>query len=81
VYDFSAVDTDGRVLLVNLTWADVQDAQGAEPIIKAVWGRAWVITHGLMLVRSVTTKRMSNTHLFYASAGPVATPQEVQARG
>jgi putative transposase len=31
-----AVDTDGRLLMVNLTTADVQDAQGAEQIIKAV---------------------------------------------
>jgi transposase len=31
-----AVDMDGRLLLVNLTPADVQDAQGAEQIIKAV---------------------------------------------
>lgn len=30
------VDTDGRLLMVNLTPADVQDAQGAEAIIKAV---------------------------------------------
>jgi putative transposase len=31
-----AVDTDGSLLMVNLTTADVQDAQGAEQIIKAV---------------------------------------------
>src|SRR5918998_787453 len=31
-----AVDTDGRLLMVNLTPADVQDAHGAEQIIKAV---------------------------------------------
>ena len=31
-----AVDTDGRLLLVNLTPADVQDAAGAEAIIKAI---------------------------------------------
>ena len=31
-----AVDTDGRLLTVNLTTADVQDAAGAEQIIKAV---------------------------------------------
>ena len=31
-----AVDTDGRLLMVNLTVADVQDAAGAEQIIKAV---------------------------------------------
>jgi putative transposase len=31
-----AVDTDGRLLMVNLTPADVQDAAGAEPIIAAV---------------------------------------------
>jgi transposase len=30
------VDTDGRLLRVNLTSADVQDAAGAEAIIKAV---------------------------------------------
>lgn len=35
-----AVDTDGRLLLVNLTPADVQDAAGAEKIIKAV-RRRW----------------------------------------
>ena len=29
-----AVDTDGRLLMVNLTSADVQDAQGAEQIIQ-----------------------------------------------
>jgi putative transposase len=34
-----AVDTDGRLLMVNLTPADVQDAAGAEAIIKAVRGR------------------------------------------
>lgn len=31
-----AVDTDGRLLMVNLTPADIQDALGAEAIIKAV---------------------------------------------
>jgi putative transposase len=31
-----AVDTDGRLLMVNLTTADVQDAAGAEQIITAV---------------------------------------------
>lgn len=31
-----AVDTDGRLLMVNLTPADIQDAQGAERIIMAV---------------------------------------------
>ena len=31
-----AVDTDGRLLMVNLTSADVQDAQGAEQIIAAI---------------------------------------------
>jgi transposase len=30
-----AVDTDGRLLMINLTSADVQDAQGADQIIKA----------------------------------------------
>jgi transposase len=35
-----AVDTDGRLLLVNLTPADVQDAAGAEEIVKAV-RRRW----------------------------------------
>jgi len=30
------VDTDGRLLMVNLTTADVQDAAGAEQIIAAV---------------------------------------------
>jgi hypothetical protein len=30
------VDTDGRLLVVNLTSADVQDAAGAEAIIKAI---------------------------------------------
>jgi putative transposase len=34
------VDTDGRLLMVNLTPADVQDAQGAERIIAAV-RRRW----------------------------------------
>ena len=31
-----AVDTDGRLLMVNLTTADVQDAAGAEQIVAAV---------------------------------------------
>ena len=31
-----AVDTDGRLLMVNLTAADVQDAAGAEAIITAI---------------------------------------------
>ena len=31
-----AVDTDGRLLMVNLTKADVQDAAGAEQIVAAV---------------------------------------------
>ena len=35
-----AVDTDGRLLMVNLTPADVQDARGAERIIAAV-RRRW----------------------------------------
>lgn len=30
------MDTDGRLLMVNLTAADVQDAAGAEQIVKAV---------------------------------------------
>lgn len=35
-----AVDTDGRLLMVNLTPANVQDAAGAEQIIMAI-GRRW----------------------------------------
>jgi putative transposase len=35
-----AVDTDGRLLMVNLTEADVQDAAGAEAIVKAI-RRRW----------------------------------------
>ena len=35
-----AVDTDGRLLMVNLTTADVQDAAGAEAIIVAVRKRS-----------------------------------------
>jgi putative transposase len=35
-----AVDTDGRLLMVNLTMADVQDAAGAEAIVKAI-RRRW----------------------------------------
>jgi putative transposase len=31
-----AVDTDGHLLMVNLTAADVQDAAGAEHIVKAI---------------------------------------------
>ncbi|WP_366927185.1 transposase, partial [Pseudomonas sp.] len=31
-----AVDTDGRLLMVSLTSADIQDAAGAERIIEAV---------------------------------------------
>ena len=31
-----AVDTDGRLLMVNLTATDVQDAAGAEVIVKGV---------------------------------------------
>jgi putative transposase len=31
-----AVDTDGRLLMVNLTTAEVQDAAGAEQIVKAI---------------------------------------------
>jgi transposase len=31
-----AVDTNGRLLMINLTSADVQDAAGAEEIIKGV---------------------------------------------
>ena len=34
-----AVDTDGRLLMVNLTTADVQDAAGAEDIVKAILQR------------------------------------------
>jgi len=35
-----AVDTDGRLLMVNLTAADVQDAAGAEAIVKGA-RRRW----------------------------------------
>ena len=35
-----AVDTDGRLLMVNLTAADVQDAAGAEEIVRAL-RRRW----------------------------------------
>src|SRR5918995_1404653 len=35
-----AVDTEGRLLMVTLTPADVQDAEGAEAIIKAI-RRCW----------------------------------------
>ena len=35
-----AVDTDGRLLMVNLTTADIQDAAGAEAIVKGV-RRRW----------------------------------------
>jgi hypothetical protein len=31
-----AVDADGRLLMVNLTAADVQDSAGAEQIVKAI---------------------------------------------
>ena len=34
-----AVDTNGRLLMVNLTTADVQDAAGAEDIVKAILQR------------------------------------------
>ncbi len=34
-----AVDTDGRLLTVNLTEADIQDAAGAEEVFKALRGR------------------------------------------
>ena len=34
-----AVDTDGRLLMVNLTTADVQDAAGAADIVKAILQR------------------------------------------
>jgi putative transposase len=34
-----AVDTDGRLLMVNLTEADIQDAAGAEEVVKALRGR------------------------------------------
>lgn len=38
-----AVDTDGRLLMVNLTSADIQDAAGAEPILAALRKRwPWV---------------------------------------
>jgi hypothetical protein len=40
-----AVDADGRLLMVNLTAADVQDAQGAEQIIKAVRQRWPFLKH------------------------------------
>ena len=33
---YIAVDTDGRLVMVNLTTADVQDATGAERIVTAV---------------------------------------------
>lgn len=39
------VDTDGRLLMVNLTAADVQDAAGAELILKAVRKRWPWLTH------------------------------------
>jgi transposase len=38
-----AVDTDGCLLMVNLTAADVQDATGAEPIVKTIRKR-WLST-------------------------------------
>lgn len=38
-----AVDTDGRLLMVNLTTADVQDASGAKQIVKAIRKRwSWL---------------------------------------
>ncbi len=43
-----AVDTDGRLLMVNLTTADVQDAAGAEKIVGAVhrrWPWLRVVSH------------------------------------
>jgi putative transposase len=40
-----AVDTDGRLLMVDLVAADVQDAAGAEQIVKAVRKRwPWLNT-------------------------------------
>ena len=40
-----AVDTDGRLLMVNLTPADIQDAVGAERIIEAVRKRWPCLKH------------------------------------
>lgn len=38
-----AVDTDGRLLMVNLTTADIADSTGAEPILAAIRKRwPWV---------------------------------------
>jgi transposase len=39
------VDTDGRLLMVNSTAADVQDAAGAEPIVKAIRKRGPWLKH------------------------------------
>jgi hypothetical protein len=38
-----AVDTDGRLLMVNLTTADLSDSTGAQPILDAIRKRwPWV---------------------------------------
>lgn len=39
------VDTDGRLLMVNLTTADVQDAAGAEKIVKTILQRWPCLKH------------------------------------
>ncbi|WP_157619723.1 transposase [Skermanella stibiiresistens] len=40
-----AMDTDGHLLMLNVTTADVQDAEGAELIIKAILKRwPWLIS-------------------------------------
>ena len=39
-----AVDTDGRLLMVNLTTADISDSAGAQEILKALRQRwEWLI--------------------------------------
>ena len=50
-----AVDTDGRLLMVNLSTADVQDAVGAEKIVAAARIRWPWLKHGIATICSQAT--------------------------
>jgi transposase len=71
-----AVDTDGRLLMVNLTMADIADSPGAQAILEAGRGSGIRSPTALTTARDCSTRRRSLTsssRLFAASTASRAS--------
>ena len=72
-----AVDTDGRLLAVNLTTADISDSAGAQPILDAIRKRwPWMKRSSpmeRMIVAPYLIRRLSSTSRSRSCAEPIPT--------